>query len=132
MDNIRYNKIYREIVVMFCNECGENNRNDRKFCTNCGAPLRDYTKPRENLIMPEEIENKQIQVLKYGSIIKNLNISMFIFLGLAIGCTLASLFLRDIIQLVLIIGCWVSLLVYFVLMIIKNKLTKKKNNTNSK
>ena len=29
---------------MFCNQCGEENRNDRKFCSNCGAKLRDYTK----------------------------------------------------------------------------------------
>ena len=49
---------------MFCTECGEENRNDRKFCTNCGKPLRDYTKPRENLLMPEDIENAKENLIK--------------------------------------------------------------------
>ena len=59
---------------MFCNQCGEDNRNDRKFCTNCGAPLRDYTKPRENLIMPEEIEQKKASVAHKNKVVKVFNI----------------------------------------------------------
>jgi len=49
---------------MFCTECGEENRNDRKFCTNCGKPLKDYTKPKENLLMPEDINNAIEEVKK--------------------------------------------------------------------
>lgn len=44
---------------MFCKECGANNRNDAKFCAECGAPMVDYTKERENLLMPEDIKNEQ-------------------------------------------------------------------------
>lgn len=52
--------------VMFCNQCGEENRNDRKFCANCGAPLKDYTKQptQEELLMPQDVidaNNKQKQ-----------------------------------------------------------------------
>ena len=115
---------------MFCNECGENNRNDRKFCINCGAPLRDYTKPRENLIMPDEIQEKQEQVTNYTSLIKKLNIFMIIFMILAVGCTVASIFFKNKIQIILIVACWVCILIFAILALVKHNIKKKKDNTN--
>ena len=49
---------------MFCNQCGKENRNDRKFCMECGAKLKDYTKPVENPILITDISNKQEEVVK--------------------------------------------------------------------
>ena len=69
---------------MFCGECGTNNRNDSKFCVNCGSKLHDYTKPKENLIMPEEIEAKQKNILKVSKVCKILSI---ISLILILACT---------------------------------------------
>lgn len=56
---------------MYCNQCGEENRNDRKFCTNCGAQLRDYTKPKQNLIMPDDLiaTNKAKKALKVWALV---------------------------------------------------------------
>lgn len=77
---------------MFCNQCGAENRNDRKFCANCGAPLHDYTKPKENLIMPEEVENAQNVVIARNKVKKITNIIMFVFFALAVALTIGSFF----------------------------------------
>jgi uncharacterized membrane protein YvbJ len=69
---------------MFCTECGEKNRNDRKFCTNCGKPLKDYTKPRENLLMPEDIEKAKEDVKKQNKKKIILNVIFILFLCFAV------------------------------------------------
>lgn len=80
---------------MFCNKCGAENRNDRKFCANCGAPLRDYTKPRENLIMPEEIERKQSIVQSRNKIRLACNILMCVLFVLGVAFTVLSFFVDE-------------------------------------
>ena len=42
---------------MFCSNCGEENINDRKFCDNCGDPIKDKTKKttKENLLMQQDV-----------------------------------------------------------------------------
>lgn len=82
---------------MFCNQCGSENRNDRKFCANCGAPLTDYTKPKENLIMPEEVTNAQNTVYKRNYIKKLTNILLLIFFIFAVVLTGVSFFIDGII-----------------------------------
>lgn len=77
---------------MFCNQCGTENRNDRKFCTNCGAALVDYTKPRENLVMPEDVKKEQELVKKRNTLIKRFNIALAIIMILAIGFTVSTFF----------------------------------------
>ena len=41
---------------MFCIKCGEENKNNAKFCSNCGEALPDLTKPKEDLVMPEDVK----------------------------------------------------------------------------
>ena len=77
---------------MFCNQCGEENRNDRKFCSSCGAQLRDYTKPRENLLMPDDIKKEQEYVKNKNHLIKVFYISMAIILLIAAVLTITSFF----------------------------------------
>ncbi len=86
---------------MFCNECGTENRNDRKFCTNCGAKLNDYTKPRENLVMPEDIEKEQTNIAKRNSLIKKFNIALAIILLAAIALTVITFVYAGTLRLVL-------------------------------
>lgn len=113
---------------MFCNECGTENRNDRKFCTNCGAALNDYTKPRENLVMPEEIEKEQQNVAKRNSLTKKFNIALAIILLLAIGLTVATFMFAGTVRLVLgacaLATCVTFLIVWRVKVVKIKKLSK--------
>lgn len=104
---------------MFCTECGEENRNDRKFCTNCGSPLKDYTKPRENLIMPEEIQKQQETIAKKNKLKKIFRITSCLCLLIAIILTISTFFIQEKIQLVFTIICFVMYLLFFVLLIAK-------------
>lgn len=117
---------------MYCKECGENNRNDRKFCTNCGAKLQDYTKPREDLIMPEEIKSKQDNITKFNKINRIISIVMALLLLLGIGFIVATFFTEGNLQLVFIVTCLVCLSTYVVLWITNFTITKKKNKNNKK
>lgn len=110
---------------MFCNKCGSENRNDRKFCTNCGAPLRDYTKPRENLIMPEEISNKQTAVAKINKLRLITNIIMTLFLIIAISFAIVSFYVKDNLILTFAILAFVCIVIVIVTYIIKVVLIKK-------
>lgn len=117
---------------MYCKECGENNRNDRKFCTNCGAPLRDYTKPRENLIMPEEISDKQAKVAKLNKANRIIGLIMALLLISAIGFTIATFFTEGNLQMIFIVTCLSCFAVYIILWIVNFTITKKRQNTNKK
>ena len=113
---------------MYCNECGTENRNDRKFCTNCGASLTDYTKPRENLVMPEDIEKEQNLVAKRNSLTKKFNIALAIILLLAIGLTVTTFIFNGTFRLVLgacaFASCIIFLIVWRVKVVKIRKLTK--------
>lgn len=104
---------------MFCDQCGSENRNDRKFCSNCGSQLRDYTKPRENLIMPDEIQNEQNAIKKRNSVAMFFNIAMCIVLIGAIICTIVSFKVEKNIQMPLSIVCIVLFSLFFILWISK-------------
>lgn len=113
---------------MFCNECGTENRNDRKFCTNCGAALIDYTKPRENLVMPEDIEKDQLRVAKRNSLIKKFNIALAIIMIIAISLTVTTFVFNGTIRLVLgacaLATCVVFLIVWRIKVVKIKKLNK--------
>ena len=51
---------------MFCGQCGNENRNDRKFCSECGAKLKDYTEnvEKKQLVLVEHVEQKKDKVVK--------------------------------------------------------------------
>lgn len=112
---------------MFCNKCGSENRNDRKFCANCGAPLRDYTKPRENLIMPEEIAEKQKVVKKRNLMRLVTNIIMTLFLTVAAGLAIASFYVKNNLVNFFATASAICLVVVIVTYIVKRKIMKNLN-----
>ena len=116
---------------MFCTECGTENRNDRKFCTNCGKPLRDYTKPRENLLMPEDITNAQENVKKKNACLKRLNIATVISLIIAVGCLVAAFLMPGTIRYVLTYVSIGFVAVSALLIISKTRVIKKFNKKNN-
>lgn len=75
---------------MYCKQCGEQNRNDRKFCVNCGARLTDYTKPKDNLLMPDDVikTNKKKKRLKKLNLF--CNIMAVVFIVFAVGLVVTS------------------------------------------
>lgn len=113
---------------MFCTQCGNENRNDRKFCSECGAPLKDYTKPRENLLMPENLEKQKELVVNKNKRNKILN---FIGLGLqtiAITLLIISFFVKnpaDIILSTITLTIEIAYLIIAVIKYKKNKTTDK-------
>ena len=112
---------------MFCTECGEKNRNDRKFCTNCGKPLRDYTKPRENLLMPEDIEKAKTQVKVTNKVKLICNILYLILLALsALSFVLAFVFTN--LKAVFIITGIVLIIIGLVILFVKKIKIKQTQN----
>lgn len=110
---------------MFCKECGEDNRNDRKFCTNCGTALRDYTKPRENLIFADEILKENVAKEKSRKKSTLLKIFISIFVILSIVLIAVSFFAKESLSDYFLysgIGC---VIVCFILIWIKIMLSKK-------
>jgi len=113
---------------MFCNECGTENRNDRKFCTNCGASLIDYTKPRENLIMPEDIEKKQEIVAKRKSLNKRFNIALALIMLVTIALTVLAFYYKEKLRLILGVSALLSCLLFLIVWIVKVVKIKKLSN----
>lgn len=114
---------------MFCNECGTENRNDRKFCTNCGAPLIDYTKPRENLIMPEDVEKKQKIVAKRKSLNKRFNISLALIMLATIALTVLAFYYKEKLRIIFggsaLVSCLIFLLVWIIKVVKIKKLSRQ-------
>ncbi|MBO5954560.1 MAG: zinc-ribbon domain-containing protein [Clostridia bacterium] len=79
---------------MFCSECGHQNRNDRKFCSECGSKLQDYTKPVENVVMPEDIKKAKDVVNQRNKVSKVCNIIIWVFFALSILLLVPILFVK--------------------------------------
>ena len=113
---------------MFCSECGTENRNDRKFCTNCGAALIDYTKPRENLVMPEDIEKKQEIVTKRKALNKRFNIALALIMLIAIALTVLAFYYKANLRIIFggcaLVACLTFLLVWIIKVVKIKKLSK--------
>lgn len=114
---------------MFCSECGEENRNDRKFCSNCGSKLRDLTKPRENLVMPENIEKEQKKVSKRNLINKILNIAMTLFIVAGAVLTTITFFVLRKVQIILIAVAICCYVLVFIINIVKKIINRKRKNS---
>ncbi len=110
---------------MFCNQCGTENRNDRKFCTNCGAKLHDYTKPKENLIMPEEIQQAQNTVQKRNYIKKLTSILLFIFFVFACSLTAVSFFVDGLVFWLVIGFALAFFVIMLIIVIVRHNMLKK-------
>ncbi len=113
---------------MFCDQCGTENRNDRKFCSNCGAKLRDYTKPRENLIMPDEVEKEQELVRKRNQVQRITFILLSVFFAIAIAGTVLTFFMENVLFWVVVgvslFGFLAMLITYIVRLVLLNKIKK--------
>lgn len=92
---------------MFCKECGKENRNDSKFCVECGAPLHDYTKPKQDLIMPEEIEKKQKAIKHKKNISKIFNYISLSLIVVAVTFSILTFFVPEKAKLAFAILCLV-------------------------
>lgn len=79
---------------MFCSNCGEENRNDRKFCANCGSPLKDYTIPtaKEDLLMPQDVIEANKKQNKSKKALVVCRIVSFVMMILACVCVVLSNF----------------------------------------
>ena len=110
---------------MFCDQCGSENRNDRKFCSNCGAPLTNYTKVKENLIMPEEIEKKQDVVKNRQHIKKVAKAILWVLFGFALLTTILSFFVDGPLFWVTIGFALAFYLALLITIIVQHKLLKK-------
>lgn len=117
---------------MFCRECGTENRNDRKFCSNCGAPLKDYTKPTENLIHPDEIKEKQVKVEKKNKVDNVLKVLSISFLIVAIVLSVISFAVNENFITPIIIIALICYAIALILYIIKTILLKRIENSINK
>lgn len=115
---------------MFCTNCGKENRNDRKFCVECGKALPDYTKPKENLIMPEEIAKKKEIVKASNKSLKIISVVMILIFLLGASALTVSFITKGVIQLVMIISSLALLLLLIGLWIVRGKINKKLSNLN--
>ncbi len=118
---------------MFCSECGHENRNDRKFCAECGNKLKAYNEEtkKEDLLMPVDIENEKFKVEKRNNINKVSSIIFWCIFVSAILLTIFSFIVKDEAKLALIIiasVCYISMLV---VVIIKKSLLKRINKDKS-
>lgn len=116
--------------IMFCDQCGEENRNDRKFCTNCGAKLKDYTKPRENLLMPEDVKIADGAIKRYKRTNLVLKIILALLVIIAIVFLILTFFFDEPLKLYFSIVSLSCLVVYCLFAIIR-KLYVKKNRPNT-
>ncbi len=78
---------------MFCKNCGAENVNNSKFCLNCGAKLDDYTAPKKDLVMPDEIDNQQknAKTQKICKILYILAVCSLLLSGIFVFCSLFAL-----------------------------------------
>ncbi len=113
---------------MFCSQCGQENRNDRKFCSNCGAPLKDYTKPAQNLIMPEDIIKQQTNIEKRNKVARGLNILLSIIFCFAVVFTILLFVLPNRAQGAMTILAIVFDVLFIVVCIVKACTLKKYKN----
>ena len=116
---------------MFCRDCGSENRNDSKFCTNCGKPMKDYTKPVENVIMPDDIKQKQEAVKNQNHTIKKLTIVMYILFIAGIALLVGGFFIdSNVARIVLMTLGFVLITAGLATMMLKGKKIENLNNIN--
>lgn len=118
---------------MYCKECGEENKNNAKFCSNCGKPMKDYTAPtkQEDLLMPQDLieaEDKR-KHLKKRFIARQ--IVSIILIITACACMLVSNFViknHRTIQLALSCIAILLTIIYIALIVVNAKVAKKLKN----
>ncbi len=112
---------------MFCHKCGTENRNDRKFCSNCGEPLRDYTKPREDLIMPEDVRDNHAKLVKFNNTITILRSVYWISLVLSVILIIVSFFVPKVAKFPCAMVAVILVVIFFIVYVVKEFLVYKHN-----
>ena len=115
---------------MFCNECGEKNSLDSKFCINCGTPLRHYTQPKTQLININELQLKQKKIAKLNNNIKKLNIAITLLIILAAFALTASIFFDNMIRVVMLCIASVCIATCLLLALARYIANKRKQQIN--
>ncbi len=113
---------------MFCENCGQENRNDRKFCTNCGASLRDYTKPKTNLVMSEDLVNKNREIKCLKARANTLTVLLLLLFAGVVGCLVATFFVVEQVKFWLVVAGLICCGVFAILKLAKNIVVRKLNN----
>ena len=111
---------------MYCNECGHNNRNDRKFCSECGKPLKDYAKTEKELILPEQVDKEKEQINKFNKNNKRFSLVLICLLVAAIALTVTTFLLTDMAQLIVSVIAAACYVAFFIVGGIKIKRLKNK------
>ena len=117
---------------MFCSKCGEENKNNAKFCSNCGEPLPDLTKPKENLVMPEDAKEELLKE-ENDKVIKHINKILTIIAYVLFGCAGLFAFISLIAKhsttfLVFSIVCYIICIGLIISKIVINNHKDKKEN----
>ncbi len=112
---------------MFCKNCGAENRNDSKFCMQCGAKLDDYTKPKQNLLMPDDVKI-QNEIDRNKIIAKVLYYVGLLFLLAGLVFIFCSLFFLKIPFIIVSIVCFVAMVGLSIANLCINKRVKKLKN----
>lgn len=64
---------------MHCYNCGAENRNDRRFCTECGAKLKSYTNPDQVIANERDwVEEKPAKKRLFNKIVIILEVILFV------------------------------------------------------
>lgn len=114
---------------MFCNQCGEENRNDRKFCSNCGSALQDYTKvvQEKDLLMPSDLIEKDRQQKKQKRKMLFCSIMSFVCLVVACVCIFVSSFaVQDKVVKLILSSCAVVLSIIALLLTVVSRKNSRK------
>lgn len=109
---------------MFCNQCGEDNRDDRDFCIRCGAPLKEGIEKTPKQIKKEEKEKYdyiRCETKTYNII----NIILWSLLSVAAVLTLISFYLENNAKFIIVLIAFILLLGCFGLVITKRTMRKK-------
>ena len=108
---------------MFCSQCGEDNRDDREFCTRCGKPLKDGAGKTPKQIKKEEKE-KYEYVRCETKTYHIINMILWPLVVIAAILTFISFYLSDSGKFVLSIIAFTLLLCCFGLVISKRVMRK--------
>ncbi len=108
---------------MFCNQCGEDNREDREFCTKCGNPLKEGIEKTPKQIKKEEKE-KYDHIICDTKTYQVINMILWPLVVVSAILTLISFYLEDKAKFVVIIIAFVLLLGCFGLVISKRVMRK--------
>ncbi|MBR1987573.1 MAG: zinc-ribbon domain-containing protein [Clostridia bacterium] len=115
---------YHRGKIMFCNNCGEDNRDDRDFCIRCGKPLKEGIQKTPKQIKKEEKE-KYDHILCNSRTYQIINIILWSLVSVSAILTLISYYLKGNAKFAIIVIAFILLLGCFGLIITKRTMRKR-------